>query len=180
MVAVFGKPISEVTLEDVRRLVEARVPEGRSLDYKAELYDATPKGLREFAGDVAAFANTDGGLLRVWGVGATARRRPDRQPEAIVGMTGFTPGAFARYEQSLGSTLAPRLTESNSLCWALRRPFGAVGQCPAELGAPHMVTAEALTRFYYRTGTGRAVMDVDQIRMAFRSTRASTNGQRFP
>ena len=41
---------------------EARVPEGRSLDYKAELYDATPKGLREFAGDVAAFANTDGGL----------------------------------------------------------------------------------------------------------------------
>jgi hypothetical protein len=33
-----------------------------------------------------------------------------------------------------------------------------------------MVTADALTRFYYRTGTGRAVMDVGQIRTAFRSS----------
>ena len=55
---------------------EARVPEGRSLDYKAELYDATPKALREFAGDVAAFANTDGGL------GSTIFARQSLMPPA--------------------------------------------------------------------------------------------------
>jgi hypothetical protein len=43
-------------------LVEARVPESRSLDYKAELYEPSPKGFREFASDLAAFANTDGGF----------------------------------------------------------------------------------------------------------------------
>jgi predicted HTH transcriptional regulator len=108
--AVFGKPISEVTLQDVRWLVEARVSEGRSLDYKAELYEPTPKGLREFASDVAAFANTDGGLI-VFGV-SERRLEGDQtsEPEAVVGLTGFTLGAFARYEQSLGSMLAPRVT----------------------------------------------------------------------
>ena len=170
MVAVFGKPISEVTLEDVRRLVEARVPEGRSLDYKAELYDATPKGLREFADDVAAFANTEGGLL-VFGV-SERRLGGDQtsEPEAIVGLTGVTLGTFARYEQSLGSMLAPRLTgvEVTLLETEETRSVLLVN-VPRSWQAPHMVTAEALTRFYYRTATGRAVMDVDQIRVAFRS-----------
>ena len=86
MVAVLGKPISEVRLQDVRQLVEGRVPEGRSLDYKVELYEPTPKGLREFASDVAAFANTDGGLI-VFGV-SERRLEGDQtaEPEAVVGL----------------------------------------------------------------------------------------------
>jgi hypothetical protein len=170
VIAVFGKPISEVTVQDVRRLVEARVPEGRSLDYKAELYDATPKGLREFAGDVAAFANTDGGLL-VFGV-SERRLGGDQtsEPEAIVGLAGVTLGTFARYEQSLGSMLAPRLTGVEVALLEIEEARSVLlVNVPRSWQAPHMVTAEALTRFYYRTATGRAVMDVDQIRLAFRS-----------
>lgn len=170
MVAVFGKPISEVTLEDVQRLVENRVPESRSLDYKAELYEASPKGFREFASDVAAFANTDGGLLAL---GVSERRSEGGQtsePEAIVGLSKVTLGTFSRYEQSLGANLAPRITgvEVKLLEAADQRSVLLVN-VPRSWQAPHMVTADSLTRFYYRTGTGREVMDVDQIRIAFRS-----------
>lgn len=170
MVTVFGKSFAELTLEDVRQLVESRVPEGRSLDYKVELADTSPKGLREFASDVAAFANTDGGLL-VYGV---SERRIEgeltSEPEAIVGLTSFTPGSFARYEQSLGSMVAPRITgvETRLLEIEGQRSVLLVN-VPRSWQSPHMVTADALTRFYYRTAAGRAVMDVDQIRAAFRS-----------
>lgn len=57
------KPISEVTLQDGRQLVEARVPEGRCLDYRAELYEPTPKGFREFASHVAACGEHGRGLV---------------------------------------------------------------------------------------------------------------------
>ncbi|NOT43626.1 MAG: ATP-binding protein [Acidobacteria bacterium] len=171
MVAVFGKPISEVTLDDVQRLVENRVPESRSLDYKAELYEASPKGFREFASDVAAFANTDGGLL-VFGV---SERRVEggqtSEPEAIVGLVKITLGTFSRFEQSLGAMLAPRITGIGvKLLEAADQRSVLLVNVPRSWQAPHMVTADHLTRFYYRTGTGREVMDVDQIRTAFRSS----------
>lgn len=170
MDAILGKPVSEVTLEDVQRMVDNRVPEGRSLDYKAELYEATPKGLREFASDAAAFANTDGGLL-VFGV--SEKRREGEQtsePEAIVGLVGVTPGTFSRYEQSLGALVTPRITgiTAKLLDIPAQRSVLLV-HVPRSWQAPHMVKADGLTRFYYRTGTGRDVMDVEQIRMAFRS-----------
>jgi hypothetical protein len=56
-------------------LVSNQVPEAFDLDYKAELYGGSDSAKRALAGDVAALANTAGGLL-VLGIGKMIKREP--------------------------------------------------------------------------------------------------------
>ncbi len=57
--SIFGKPLSEVTIQDVKIFCDKQIREGISLDYKSEL---TSKSLLK---TMAAFANTRGGFIIV-------------------------------------------------------------------------------------------------------------------
>src|SRR6266700_2587627 len=57
--SIFGKPLSEVIIQDVKIFCDKQVREGISLDYKSEL---TSKSLLK---TMAAFANTRGGFIIV-------------------------------------------------------------------------------------------------------------------
>ena len=65
-----AKPIDEITFDDVRDFCARQIAEFRRLDYKSKLPDN-----RKIAREVAAFANTEGGLL-VFGV-----YEEDRKPK---------------------------------------------------------------------------------------------------
>ena len=55
--SIFGKPLSEVTIQDVKIFCDKRIREGVNLDYKRDL---TSKSLLK---TMAAFANTRGGFI---------------------------------------------------------------------------------------------------------------------
>lgn len=57
--SIFGKPLSEVTMQDVKLFCDKQVREGINLDYKRDL---TSKSLLK---TMAAFANTRGGFILV-------------------------------------------------------------------------------------------------------------------
>jgi hypothetical protein len=60
---LFDARLDEVTHAHIADLVTAAVPEAYDLEYKAELYGKSDKEKRDLAGDIAAMANTAGGLL---------------------------------------------------------------------------------------------------------------------
>jgi hypothetical protein len=57
--SIFGKPLSEVTIQDVKIFCDKQIREGINLDYKRDL---TSKSLLK---TMAAFANTRGGFINV-------------------------------------------------------------------------------------------------------------------
>ncbi|TKJ42141.1 hypothetical protein CEE37_00245 [candidate division LCP-89 bacterium B3_LCP] len=57
----FQKPVSELKLEDIKWLVNEKIPESYNLDYKRDNYEKNKT--TELAKDISAFANTSGGWL---------------------------------------------------------------------------------------------------------------------
>ena len=58
-----GKPTRDITIGELRQLVEDNVAEDSHLDFKREGYSQTPSGTKELLKDITAFANADGGYI---------------------------------------------------------------------------------------------------------------------
>lgn len=65
--AIFGKPLSQLDAEAIRRAVDEGVAENDQLDWKQEHHERSVKGRTELAKDVCALANHQGGAL-IFGV----------------------------------------------------------------------------------------------------------------
>ena len=61
--ALLGSRLELVQHADLMALISNRVPEAFDLDFKSEMYGPTDRDRRDAATDVAALANTAGGLL---------------------------------------------------------------------------------------------------------------------
>ena len=60
---IFDKPINQIDEDDLRGLCENKIREKRRLDYKRELPGGDDSARREFAYDIASFANAAGGMI---------------------------------------------------------------------------------------------------------------------
>lgn len=63
--ALLGSWLELVQHADLMTLISSQVPEAFDLDFKSEMYGPTERDRRDAATDVAALANTAGGLLVV-------------------------------------------------------------------------------------------------------------------
>jgi hypothetical protein len=60
---LLGAPVADLTAGHMHAAVEAKIAESHDLDWKGEAYGNSDKDKRELAADVAALANTVGGLI---------------------------------------------------------------------------------------------------------------------
>lgn len=58
-----GRPIREITIDDLRGLVTDRTAEDKNLEFKRAAYLQTDAGTKELIKDVTAFANSEGGYI---------------------------------------------------------------------------------------------------------------------
>jgi len=62
-VAISAIPLNQVSEADLQRLIENRVPESITLEYKRDSYGANDQAKKEWLKDISALANTAGGDL---------------------------------------------------------------------------------------------------------------------
>jgi hypothetical protein len=154
-------------------LVSNRVPEAFDLDFKSEMYAPTERGRKDAATDVAALANTAGGLL-ILGI------EEDRQARAI-----NAPGLALseederRIRQIVGSQVVPmpqidvlRVEDPSHPGYGLM--LIAVPRSPL---APHAVVVNDGLRYPKRNGATTRYLSEPEVADAYRQRFALFKGQ---
>ena len=59
---MFDKPFEQITYSVIEQFVQEKWPEGKSVDYKRDIYGNRDEDKKELLKDVSSFANTRGGL----------------------------------------------------------------------------------------------------------------------
>jgi len=166
---VIAESIDQITAATIRRLVDNRVPEGRTLEYKSLLPGSTDEDKREFLFDASSFANANGGDI-VFGISDERKEgKSTGVPEAIAGInTTDVSAEIPRLENLLRDCISPRVggiefrpidVSNGQAVLVLRIPRSWIG--------PHMVTFRGASRFYSRNAAGKSIMDVSELRTAF-------------
>ena len=141
------------TLEDIQSLIQNRIEESITLEYKQEL-DSDNK---EIAKDVSALANTEGGTL-IYGI-----QSKDKIPTGINWLVGN--GIEERIQNIINTTINPRLKGTR----VIRLPNPENDSAAVYIvnvlkspDAPHMV----YIRYYIRRGSVSSPMEDIDVRSA--------------
>lgn len=157
------KSLESVTAADVEALRLNKVPEGRTLDYKASLPGGKDDDKKEFLADVSSFANAIGGDL-IFGIPES-----NGVPDAVKGIsTANLDAEKLRLEEIIRSGIEPRIVGIR-IHGVEGFPNGpvAIVRVPRSFASPHMVTFKNTSRFYTRNSSGKYQMDVGELRAAF-------------
>src|SRR6266567_4875416 len=99
--ALFGGQLEHVQYPQIRTLIDNQIPEAFDLDYKSELYGSSDKDKRDAATDVAALANTAGGVL------ALGVAEDDQARAAAIAGVPLSDAEERRIRQIVGSRVVP-------------------------------------------------------------------------
>jgi hypothetical protein len=152
--------LDQIDEEDLRRLVEDQVAEGKSIDYKQALPGKADQERREFLHDVSSFANASGGHL-VYGVAEEGGFAKE-----ICGVQGINPDReLTRLEEMVRGGLRPRIFGVQFRAIPLEDDrWVLIVKIPKSWNPPHQVTFQSDMRFSARGATGKYLMDVDELR----------------
>lgn len=156
------RKLEDLTHLDLEALVSGSVAEGKRLDFKSELPARKPEDAREFAADVASFANAEGGDI-VFGVVEKA--------SVAVRVPGISSpdldADIRRLEQIVQSSIEPRVSGVRFQVVVGGTQPSLVVRVPRGWWGLHMVTANGLQRFVARNAKGKYPLDVHEIRTGF-------------
>ena len=154
-----GRSLDDISLDDIRLLVDNRVPEGPYLDYKETPYSGRPQDRREMLRDVIALANAEGGYLvlgvREDGAGRPVELIPFDNPQDI---------AQAMHQTCLDG-VRDRIEGLEVRAFETGFNQGIiVVHVPPSDWRPHMVSLNKRTDFYRRYDTDKRSMTIGEIR----------------
>ena len=157
------RPINEISIADLQRLIENQVGEGRTIEYKRELPGPGDGGPVKILRSISSFANSsDGDLL----YGVEAR---DGLPIALPGLEAPNEDEIhQRLENMSRDGVQPRMPHPQFR-------FVRVGEERSVLiirvakswNAPHRVTIGGHAHFYGRNSAGSYPLDVGELRTSF-------------
>jgi Putative DNA-binding domain len=159
--AALGDTPGPLSFEQVKRAVDAELPETEDLDWKKGLPGAN---LDEFAKDVAALANAAGGLL-VYGV---AEKRGVGTAESL-SLFDLTETDVRRLRSTVFNRIQPAVTGVDFLELKSSEEPGSVlvVSVPASEDAPHQIGSGNQTGVPFRVGTDTHWMNERSIERAY-------------
>ena len=158
-----GLAFDSITLDDIQLLIDRRIPEGRSIEYKADHYGRTEADKREFAADICALANAGGGDLLI-GV-----QSEQGIPISKDGVIVANPDELKlSIQQSIRHGLDPELIDLRVNWLPIAANNGVLLiRVPRSRHAPHRVKARQDWQFYMRNENGKYAMSISEIRDRF-------------
>ncbi|MFG3602491.1 AlbA family DNA-binding domain-containing protein [Micromonospora chersina] len=177
--SVFGTGLDALAARHINGLVAAGVQEAFDLDFKRELYGRGESDKRALAGDVAALANTGGGVI-VLGVEEDDQARATKTPGVEI-----SDAEVARMRQVVASLVAPMPAFD---VVAVPDPMlvtteGGAAQgfivvaVPRSPSAPHAVLINEGLRFPTRNGATTRYLSEPEVATAYRNRFASLHRQ---
>lgn len=153
----------QITPEYITALVDNRVSERKTIDYKRDLPGRTDQDKEEFLADVSSFANTEGGDL-IFGITESSG-----VPTGVIGAAIADPDAEKlRFQNLIRDGLQPRLPSPPEMEWI------TIGKANPVLvirirkswRSPHRVSFGGHGHFYGRNSNGKYQLDVGELRDA--------------
>jgi phosphoglycolate phosphatase-like HAD superfamily hydrolase len=171
--AMLGSRLDNIKFDQVASLATSQVPEAFDLDYKSALYGRSDDDKRKLAGDVAALANTAGGLIII-GID-----EDDQARASALSTVALSDDEVGRMHQVIASLTAP-LPEFGII--PLEDPANpgtgflliAVPRSPRQ---PHSVLVGVSLRFPRRNGSTTRYLTESEVAAAYRDRFASADGQ---
>jgi Putative DNA-binding domain len=170
---LLGVPLDGLRYEHLEALVTNHVSEAFDLDFKAVLYGNADKDRRDLATDVAALANTGGGLL-VLGIEEDRQARAAAAPGVAV-----SDDEVRRILQVVGSLVVPLpVFEPLPVLKPGETGHGfLVVAVPRSPLAPHAVIVNQGLRFPRRNGTTTRYLSEPEVASAYRERLAGAQRQ---
>lgn len=159
---MISKTFDDIAKPDIEALIQNKVREGRTIEYKQVLPGNSDEEKREFLADISSFANAGGGDL-LYGISAM-----EGLPQEALGLEGNLDAELLRLENLIRDCLDPRVHGLQM------RPVAGFAKgsvllirVPKSWAAPHMVIFRNHSRFFTRNSAGKYQLDVSEIRSAF-------------
>jgi len=169
------KNFDDITKVDIDFLVDNKISEIKTLEYKQMLPGPKDSDNKEFLADISSFANASGGDL-IYGIKEEidANGKKTGQPEKVVPIKGVTADeAKLRIEDIIRSGIEPRISVHVKAIDGYNpdgKGFVILVRIPQSFASPHMVKFQNASRFYCRNSAGKYQLDVHEIRNAFLAT----------
>ncbi|TKJ34652.1 MAG: hypothetical protein CEE38_17430 [Planctomycetes bacterium B3_Pla] len=169
------KNFGDISQADIDYLIENKVSELKTLEYKKTLLGRQDSDKKEFLADISSFANASGGDV-IYGIKEAVDEDGKRtgEPEAVVPIKGVNADeAKLQIENLVRTGIAPRVqihVKEISGYGDNGEGFVIVIRISQSFASPHMVTFKNTSRFYCRNSVGKYQLDVQEIRNAFLAT----------
>lgn len=160
---MIDKLLEQTSFADIERLVQDKWPEGKTVEYKREVYGAKDEDKRELLKDVSSFANTLGGDILIGvdedkgvptAIPGVALADPDKEKLRLEGI--IRQGLEPRIEFGIHHVSTPAATSV------------IIIRVKESLLQPHRVVFQGkFGEFWARSSAGKFSMDTDELRRAF-------------
>lgn len=164
--AIEGKELREIRLEDIQSLIDNQVSEGITLEYKLKSWERNDEGTRELLRDISSFANARGGHILV---GIAEDQDNEGIATQIVGVSDAEDEPQRIMNVCL-SCIDERITGLDMIAIPVKANTKVIAiRVPRSLRTPHMITFKNLYQCWRRHGSRKSVMSIDEIRDACRA-----------
>lgn len=155
--------LDSIEESDLQRLVDNRVSEKKTIEFKASLPGNTDSKKKDFLAGVSSFANALGGDL-ICGI----KERAGKASEVCGIQIDDSDAAILRIENMILDGVEPRIPGISTRAIPLEESRVAIiVRIPRSWALPHMVKFKKHTRFYSRTSAGKYPLDVQEMRALF-------------
>jgi hypothetical protein len=159
---MINKKLSDIGSDDIKLLISNAVQEGRTIEYKSQIYSNTDADRKELLADVSSFANKDGGDLLIGVV---------EEKGIAIECDGICLDNADKFIQQLDNIiqagLEPRINYNIVPVKMSEDRFVIVIRIMRSWNGPHRVVFKKHDKFYSRTSSGKYPLDTFDLRAAF-------------